>query len=140
MLQKQYEDIKIYIQAELLEMEAMTQAIDSLTNLIEKKESISAKHSSLTQFLSDTKSGKTTLKTIFSFSFKSKRDDIIKIEEEINSLQLEKELLAQLACYSSFSLHSIKELFEKERLENYYQLLSHFGNFQLTYLDQIVLD
>jgi hypothetical protein len=99
----------------------MIDAVHSLNTLYETEEKIKNKIASLESILTDLNSGKTNLKTLF--SFKSKKDDICKAQFEKG--QNEKNLIdiGLVIRYATYAIENYMEFFKIEKLANYYSNL-----------------
>lgn len=73
-----------WLQEEVLDLEAMLDAIASLIGLENKKHNISANLASYEEVLKDLNAGKTNIKTMF--TFKNKEEDRLNYERKKNNV------------------------------------------------------
>jgi hypothetical protein len=119
-----------WLQEEEIDIEAMIEAIASLQNLYETYERLTQKISSLDTDLKGLRSGRKSIKSMF--SFKSKEEDVKNIEtEKLNSEKslLDLEGVVKLATYN---IDSYIEYFKVEKLAGYYHNLKLFAELQKT--------
>lgn len=102
-----------------MDLEAMIEAINSLTSLNEFKDKTSKQIHNLDETLNDLNAGKQSIKTMF--SFKSKKDEIESLH--IHKIELEKNLsdLNELVKVATYGIESQIDYFKVEKLVNYYQ-------------------
>lgn len=117
-----------WLEEEKLDIEAMVQALDGLTNLNDALEKLSKKLESIEGSIKTLQAGQKDFKTIF--KFKNKEDtlgdlDKEKIETESNIQNLE--MIIKLA---SFNMECYLDIFKEKKLKEYYIHLKMFAELQ----------
>ena len=103
----------------------MIEALNSLNDLNENYEKLTSKVGSVDGELKTLKSGKSSLKSMF--SFKSKEEDINNYEKEKTTLESQITDLSQVIKIASYNMEYYIEYFKVEKLAEYYRHLREFA-------------
>ncbi len=112
---------------EIIDIEAMIEAISSLNGLYEKRDKISEKITDLQKDIAKAQEGKTSLKSFF--NFKSSKEELLskyiaeKTENE-NNLKL----LGQILIIVSYNLENQIQKFKAEKMTTYYDSLKNLAD------------
>lgn len=117
-----------WLQEEEIDVEAMIEAIASLLNLYENSEKLSQKINSLETDLKALKSGRKSIKSMF--SFKSKDEDLKIIEGEKMNIEKSLQDLEGVVKLATYNIDSYIEYFKVEKLAGYYHNLKLFADLQ----------
>ena len=119
-----------WLKEEEIDLEAMIEAISHLQVLNETSDKLKQKIIGIVGDVNTLKAGKTSLKSMF--SFKSKADDISKLETE--KVNCEKTLndLEGIIKMATYNMDSYIEYFKVEKLAGYYHNLKLFAEMQKT--------
>ena len=117
-----------WLQEEEIDVEAMIEAIASLQNLYENSEKLSQKINSLETDLKALKSGRKSIKSMF--SFKSKDEDLKIIEGEKMNFEKSLQDLEGVVKLATYNIDSYIEYFKVEKLAGYYHNLKLFAELQ----------
>lgn len=117
-----------WLQEEEIDVEAMIEAIASLLNLYENSEKLSQKINTLETDLKALKSGRKSIKSMF--SFKSKDEDLKIIEGEKMNIEKSLQDLEGVVKLATYNIDSYIEYFKVEKLAGYYHNLKLFADLQ----------
>ena len=90
-------------------IESFIDSINSLQNLYDQKDKINNKLTDIEKSIREINSGKTNLKSFF--SFKSKKDDINNLENTKSSLEKNHNDLDQLIKFATYNISKKYEIF-----------------------------
>jgi hypothetical protein len=113
---------------EEIDIEALTTSIHSLLGLYEQREKIASRITELDKDRRDIASGKTNIKSLF--SFKSKKDDLCNIETTKATLEKNLADLDQILKLATYNMESYVEYFKVEKLAGYYNSLNKLAEIQ----------
>lgn len=117
-----------WLREEEIDIEAMVEAISSLHLLYENQEKLGAKVLSLDQNIKNIKTGKKSLKSIF--SFKSPNEECNALENEKHNCEKAYQDLEMTNKLATYNMDSYIEYFKVEKLAGYYQNLKIFADLQ----------
>jgi hypothetical protein len=106
----------------------MISSIHSLLGLYDQRDKINSRISDLDKDLRDIASGKTNIKSLF--SFKSKKEDVNNIESTKSSLERNLADLEQIIKLATYNMESYMEYFMVEKLAGYYDSLRKLAYIQ----------
>jgi hypothetical protein len=106
----------------------MTSSIHSLLSLYEQKDKLSNRINELEKERRDIVSGKTNIKSLF--SFKSKKDDMSNIDSTKVALEKNYADLEQIIKLATHNMESYIEYFKIEKLAGYYNSLNKLAKIQ----------
>jgi hypothetical protein len=117
-----------WLQEEEIDVEAMIEAITSLNTLNDNYTKLTQKIATMKEDVTKLKSGRSSIKSMF--SFKSKADDILNIENNIFNSEKTLVDLEGVIKLATYNMDSYVEYFKVEKLAGYYQHLKIFADLQ----------
>ena len=125
-----YTPMNDWLQEEEIDIEAMIEAIASLQNLNETYERLSLRITGLDNDLKNLKSGRKSIKSMF--SFKSKTEEVTAVETDKSNSEKSLQDLEGVVKLATYNMDSYIEYFKVEKLAGYYHNLKVFAELQKT--------
>ena len=119
-----------WLQEEEIDIEAMIEAIASLQNLYDNFDKLSQRIINLDTEINNLKTGKKSIKSIF--SFKSKNDELVGLENDKGNSEKNLADLDGVVKLATYNMESYIEYFKVEKLAGYYNNLKIFADLQKT--------
>lgn len=116
-----YEKLYELINGDMLDIEAMIEALQSLKGLQDTYDKITSNYNATSNQLSEIQAGKSNFKSIF--SFKSKEQDISSLTQEKEKLQKDLNNLEQIIKMATHHMDIEMRLFKTANLDGYYEEL-----------------
>ena len=126
-IQNPYIALKNWIEENILDVEAMIEALNSLQTLTDQCEKLKKKIATLQNDITSLEIGK---QNFVAKLFKKKEDQKEQLEKEKAEAEEKKDCMVSIIKIAVFNMESYMEVFKQEKITEYYKTLKNFSIYQ----------
>lgn len=126
-IQNPYIALKNWIEENILDVEAMIEALNSLQTLTDQCEKLKKRISTLQNDITSLEIGK---QNFVAKLFKKKEDQKEQLEKEKAETEEKKDCMVSIIKIAVFNMESYMEVFKQEKINEYYKTLKNFSLYQ----------